>query len=43
MKYRIQFQNMLGPDSQVFDTEQGAFDSAMSQWPDGGWWIISED
>jgi hypothetical protein len=43
MKYRIQFENSLGPDSQVFDTEQAAFDSAMSQWPEGGWWIIPEE
>jgi len=43
MKYRIQFENMLGPDGHVFETEQAAFDSAMQNWPEGGWWIIPEE
>ena len=43
MKYRIQFENMLGHDSQMFDAEQEAFNSAMQQWPEGGWWIIPEE
>lgn len=43
MKYRVQFENMLGPDARVFDTEAEATAYATANWPDGGWWIIPEE
>ena len=43
MKYRVQFDGMLGPDARVFDTESEAAAYAMANWPDGGWWIIPEE
>lgn len=41
--YRVQFENQLGPDARVFDTEQEAAAYATANWPEGGWWVISEE
>lgn len=43
MTHRIQFESCLGPEGWVFETEEAAEAFGMENWPEGGWWVISEE